>query len=347
MLDDLKLIHERDAQDALGIAEKQAAQYEYSFGFDWAPPEAISDVVVAGMGGSALAAKAFKVVPGIDRPFEVVQDYALPGYVAKNTLLICSSYSGNTEETVSVLEAALADERAARKPMILVVASGGKLKEIADANGLPFIELPSGYQPRHTFGYQFRALAEIFQATSLRVDFIPTLEAAAGQLRSEVTQLVPTVPTNDNRAKQIALECIGKSIVVYGGPLMFPAAYKWKISFNENAKQIAWTDQFSEFNHNEFLGWTKQPVNKPYTVIDLRSNLEHPQIQKRFEITERLLSGMRPAPIVVQAAGTSVLEQLLRTIQLGDFVTLYTALLNGLNPTPVELIEKLKVELTK
>src|SRR6266581_3575150 len=145
MLDDLKMIHERDAQDALGIAEKQAAQYEHNFAFDWSPTEEIHNVVVAGMGGSALAAKAFKVTPGLPLPFEVVQDYDLPGYVGQNTLLICSSYSGNTEETVSVLEAALGDRQNPR-PMIVVVASGGKLQEIAVANGLPFVQLPGGYQ---------------------------------------------------------------------------------------------------------------------------------------------------------------------------------------------------------
>jgi glucose/mannose-6-phosphate isomerase len=134
-------------------------------------------------------------------------------------------------------------------------------------------------------------------------------------------------------------------VVVYAGTKLAPAAYKWKISFNENAKHIAWWDEFSEFNHNEFLGWTEQPEQKPYTVIDLRSNLEHAQIQKRFEITARLLSGKRPDPIVVNAEGADLLEQLLSTIALGDFVTIYTAILSNVNPTPVALIEKLKVEL--
>ena len=128
---------------------------------------------------------------------------------------------------------------------------------------------------------------------------------------------------------------MGKSPVIYAGPKLFPAAYKWKISFNENAKQVAWTNQYPEFNHNEFMGWTKQHVDKTYDVIDLRSKLEHPRVQKRFEVTERLLSGMRPAPIVVEAEGETLLQQLLWVFALGDFVTLYTALLIGLNPAPV------------
>jgi glucose/mannose-6-phosphate isomerase len=128
---------------------------------------------------------------------------------------------------------------------------------------------------------------------------------------------------------------------------MGPAAYKWKISFNENAKQIAWTNQFPEFNHNEFIGWTKQPVDKPYAIVELRSSFEHPRVQKRFEVSGRLLSGLWPNPHIIDAQGESVLEHLLWTILCGDFVSIYTALLNGLNPAPVEFVEKLKLELGK
>lgn len=346
MLDDLQMIHERDGADALGIAEKQPEQYLYDFHFGWEPPRKVFNVVLAGMGGSALAAKAFKQTPGLAVPFEIVQDYELPDVVTAETLCIASSYSGNTEETVSALEAMLSMPEE-RKPMIVVIACGGKLGEIAQANNLPFVQLPGGFQPRHTFGYQYRALAEVFQAAHLQDSFISYLEEIAHKLPGHISKWLPTVHTGDNQAKQIALECLGKSIVVYSGPKFASAAYKWKISFNENAKAIAWWDSFPEFNHNEFLGWTKQPENKPYTVIDLRSSFEHPQVQKRFEVSARLLSGMRPEPIVVTAEGDSLLEQLLSTIAFGDFVSIYLALLGGLNPTPVELIEKFKHELTQ
>jgi glucose/mannose-6-phosphate isomerase len=171
------------------------------------------------------------------------------------------------------------------------------------------------------------------------------LEGSAEYLREVVKPWIATIPTDKNPAKQIALDVIGKSAVVYSGPKLWPAAYKWKISFNENAKHVAWANQYPEFNHNEFMGWTQQPIDKPYAVIDLRSKLEHPRVQKRFEVTERLLSGKRPAPIVVECQGETVLQQLLWTIAFGDFVTIYTALLNGLNPAPVELIEKFKKSL--
>ena len=164
-------------------------------------------------------------------------------------------------------------------------------------------------------------------------------------LKNHLNSFAPTVPTDLNPAKKLALDLIGLSPVIYGGPLMAPAAYKWKISFNENAKNVAWWNELPEFNHNEFMGWASHPIDKPYAVIDLRSSFEHERVQKRFDLTAKLLSGRRPAPHTIQAEGDTLLEQLLYTMALGDFVTLYMALLNGINPTPVELIEKFKAEL--
>lgn len=348
MLDDLKYIHQRDAQDALGIAEKQWQQYQHDFGFAWQPEREIYDVVFAGMGGSSLAAKVFVSWPGLDVPITIVNDYRLPSHVNEHTLVICSSYSGNTEEALSVLDEAMDDSRASEeRPMVVVVASGGKLLEAAQAKQLPFVTLPSGFQPRMTLGYQLRALVEIFEQTPLLGGGLAELEAAAGWLKDQMSVWSPVVPVAKNSAKQLALELMGKSPVIYAGPLLAPAAYKWKISINENAKNVAWCNTLPEFNHNEFLGWTSHPIDKPYAVVDLRSELEHLRTQKRFEVTERLLSGRRPAPEVVQVIGETLLQQLLWTIAYGDFVSLYLALLNGLNPTPVDLIEKFKAELSK
>jgi glucose/mannose-6-phosphate isomerase len=342
MLDDLKLIHERDAQDALGIAEKQWQQLETTFEVSEEKIAGLDNIVYAGMGGSALAALLSLSWPGYSLPFEVVRSYNVPAYVSDKTFFIAASYSGNTEETLSALT-----EAEAQNAHIVVITSGGKLAELAKAKNYPLATIPGGLQPRHAVLYNFRALLTLLEkAGVVKSETIEReVSSAAHFLEDKIKAWLPTVSTAQNQAKQIALECIGKSVVIYGGPLFFPAAYKWKISFNENAKHIAWCNQYSEFNHNEFLGWTKQPVNKPYTVIDLRSNLEHPQIQKRFEISAKLLSGVRPDPIVVTPEGETLLEQLLWTIALGDFVTLYTALLSNINPTPVDLIEKLKKEL--
>lgn len=344
MLDDLKMIHERDAQDALGIAEKEGGQLTIEFELKGhADFGGIQNIVYGGMGGSALAALLLHTWPPISLPFEVVRDYDVPAYVGTNTLFIAASYSGNTEETLSALEQA-----EARGAQVAVIAGGGKLQEIAEAKGYLFAQLPRVEQPRFAVFANFRALLQVLETAGvLHNDFRPQLEKTAAFLGESVQAWKPEVPTGKNPAKQIALDVIGKSVVIYGGPKMWPAAYKWKISFNENAKHVAWWNQYSEFNHNEFIGWTKQPVDKPYAVIDLRSPLENERIQKRFILSERLLSGMRPSPIVVTTTGETILDQLLWVVMLGDFVSLYVALLNGLNPTPVDLVEKLKVELAK
>jgi glucose/mannose-6-phosphate isomerase len=343
MLDDLKLIHERDAQDTLGIAEKQWKQLSDDFAVQTHADFQPENIVYAAMGGSALAALVSQSWPGYTVPFQVVRTYDIPTYVSDKTLFIAASYSGNTEETLSAL--AQAEERGAK---IVIIASGGKLQEIAEAKGYPFALTPKAEQPRYAVYSNLKALLDILEPYDVlsETNTSGALKQAGQYLESVVGQWRADVPTDKNPAKQLAQELIGKSVVVYGGTKFFPAAYKWKISFNENAKQIAWCDEIPEFNHNEFIGWSKQPVDKPYAVIDLRSNLEHPRIQKRFEVIERLLSGMRPAPHIVQAEGQNLLEQLLWMITYGDFVTLYVALLNGLNPAPVDLVEKFKKELT-
>lgn len=350
MLDDLKYIHQRDGQDALGIAEKGWRQYVHKFDIeiswpdkDWRPKA----VAVAGMGGSALAAVAFAKIPGLSIPFEVVRDYDLPGYVDDSHLLVCSSYSGNTEETLSVINQALALPES-KRPRIACISSNGQLQKIAKNQNLTVVSLPSGYQPRFTFGYQYGALAQLFEKVGLVKGLGEQIEQAAEIVKKITQSWRPDVPVKENLAKRIALDLAGKSVVIYSSSQMFPAAYKWKISLNENAKNVAWCNQYPEFNHNEFLGWTSHPTQKPYAIVELKSQHDHPQIQKRFEVSDRLLSGRRPAPIVVDIPkGVSQLEDLMWVVALGDFVSIYLALANNVNPTPVDLIEKLKKDLAK
>jgi glucose/mannose-6-phosphate isomerase len=194
--------------------------------------------------------------------------------------------------------------------------------------------------------YFLAALLQMLEPNGL----VPTgsleeLRKTADWLKDQPAPWRAEVPTKDNAAKQLALELVGKSIVVYSGPKVFPAANKFKICLNENAKNVAWVNYYPEFNHNEFIGWSSHPVDKPYAVVEFRSNLEHPRVQKRFVVSEKLLSGKRPAPEVVVPQGETLLQQLLWMSNFCDFTSLYVALLNGLNPTPVELVEKLKVEL--
>jgi glucose/mannose-6-phosphate isomerase len=343
MLDDLKYIHERDAQDALGIAEKQWQQLSHDFGVSWQPKGEVRNVVLAGMGGSALPGVFVQSWPKLSVPFEIVRNYTLPNYVGPQTLVISSSHSGNTEETL----AALADAEA-RGAQIVVIASGGKLAEQARSKGYSLYKVPGGIQPRMTTFFFLRAFAEIFTSAKLvPPESRDELVKAGEWLKDQVGGWRPDVPTVKNQAKQLAQELMGKTVIVYAGPLMAPAANKWKICMNENAKNLAWWNQYPEFNHNEFIGWTSHPVDKPFAVVELHSNLEHPRVQKRFEVSERLLSGKSPHPQVIDAQGDSVLQQMLWAVSLGDFVSLYLALLNGLNPSPVDLVEKLKTELVK
>jgi len=338
MLDDLKYIHNKDAEDALGVAAKQWEQLETVYDLPDTDFE-VDNIVFAGMGGSALWALLSLTWPGYEVPFEIWRRYDGPAYMSNKTLLIVSSYSGNTEETLSALKAG---EKAGAH--IVVAASGGKLVEIAHEKGYPVALLPKASQPRFGALNGLKSLVTILEKAGLvsTEGAEKTLHETAQFLKAEISNWLPDVPTANNLAKQLALEIAGTSPVIYAGPKMFPAAYKWKISFNENAKNIAWCNEIPEFSHNEFLGWTSHPVDKPYSVIDLRSTFEHGRVQKRFLVTERLLSGQRPAPHVVDAKGDSPLEHLLYCVAFGDFVSLYTALLNGLNPTPVDLIEKMK-----
>jgi glucose/mannose-6-phosphate isomerase len=341
MLDDLQLINQRDPSDALGIAERQWQQLDQKFEIDLESFE-VKNIVYAGMGGSALAALVSRSWPGYDIPFEVTRNYDIPKYVSSSTLFIACSYSGNTEETINAL-----GQAATTGAHICVIAGGGKLIDIAKEKNYPFIVLPKAEQPRYAVLYNLKALIAILEKVGLIDEFSVSKELTetAEFLKTASVKWQATVLTDSNLAKQIAVQVAGKSVVVYAGPKLAPAAYKWKISFNENAKQVAWWNEYPEFNHNEFLGWTEQPPIKPYCVIDLRSNLENERVQRRFAVSAQLLSGRRPEPIIIEAQGESLIEQLLYVIMLGDFSSIYSAILSGINPVPVDLIEKFKKEL--
>ena len=343
MLDDLNYIREKDPQDALGVAAKQWQQLTHNFQVTGDKFHDISNIVLAGMGGSGWPAAYLQSWPGVTLPFEINRNYSIPRYVNQNTLFIASSYSGNTEEVISALGEALD-----RKAQIAVMTSGGRLKEIAKDKKLPLFELPSGTQPRMSSFYFIAALLELL--APLKIVDPKSLEDRkdiSEWLKDKTNSWRPNVPTAKNPAKQLATELMGRTVIVYSGPIMAPAAHKWKISMTENAKNLAWWNQYPELNHNEFTGWTGHPTQKPFAVVEIRSNLEHSRVQKRFLVTERLLSGKRPAPRVVQPQGETIPEQLFWTSMFGDYVSIYLALLNGVNPTPVELVEKFKLAMGK
>ena len=344
MLDDLNVIKQRDPKNALAIAtsEVDQLQFQASIENESVITKDIESIVVAGMGGSALAAGMAKNWLNLNIPFEVVKNYNLPNYVNEKTLVIASSYSGNTEETLEAL--AQAKEKGAQ---IAVIAAGGKLVEIAKENNYPLVTLPASIQPRMAVHYNLRGLVYLFEKYSIVQGKYDEIAAAHDWLKKEVTRWLPEVSEKHNFAKQLAMKAAGKTPVIYAGNVMAPIAYKWKISFNENAKNVAFWNELPEFNHNEFIGWSSHPIEKPFAVFDLLSGFEHYRTLRRFAISDQLLSGQRPKAIKVELAGQSVIEQMLWGGILADFVSIYLAILNGVDPTPVALIEKLKEQLGK
>ena len=345
ILDDINVIKQRDPSGALEIVSEQYKQLLIDLPVNNSDNDGreIKNVVVAGMGGSALAALLLKsvIVNNSKLSFDVVRTYDLPGYVNESTLVVASSYSGNTEETLSAL--AQAETKGAQ---IAILASGGKLIEIANQKGIANVVLPSGTQPRMATFAGLKGLVALLTTFGvLEAGFKERLEGLAGWLEQETSSWRQDSPLENNYAKQLAHQSIGKTPVFYGSPITAPIAYKWKISWNETAKNTAFWNEYPEFNHNEFMGWTSHPIEKPFAVFDIVSGFDHERVKKRFEISDRLLSGQRPKAQTIELRGDDVLAQLLWGANLSDFASTYAGILNGVDPTPVVLIEKLKEEL--
>lgn len=345
MLDDQNVIRQRDRQGALDVAANlyQQAKFDVQVENTEHDGREIKNIVIAGMGGSALAADIAKVLLRyeVDVPLEVVKTYQLPGHVGENTLVIASSHSGNTEETVACLYEAIG-----KGAQIAITATGGKLHDIAKEYGIMFAAMPHDTQPRMAVFYNLRCILALLGKFGFNTNYLlDEISSSSDWLKGESDQWNKALGIEQNYAKQLALQAVGKTPVIYGGSLMAPVAYKWKISWNENAKNVAFCTTYPEFNHNEFIGWTSHPVEKPFVVFDLRSQFDHPQIQKRFELSDRLLSGMRPKSIVIDMQGDTLVKQVLWGCALADYISIYVAILNNIDPTQVDLIEKFKKEL--
>lgn len=346
MLDDLNQIKQRDTKDALGMAGEEASQLAIPLEVRNLPRKTpkIERIVVTGMGGSALAGDMARDWLDLPLPFQVVKDYILPNYVDEKTLVIACSFSGNTEETLS----ALIDAQK-KKAVIVIATSGGKLLETAEKYNLAHVVMPyDGVTPRMFLPTNLRAFLEVFVAYKvLDQGVFKELDEAANNLTDIKEKYGVSVLFKDNLAKQLAWQCAGKTSVFYASSRFRSAAYKWKIAINESGKNTAFCNEYPEFNHNEFMGWASHPIEKPFAVFDLRSSFDHSRVTKRFEISDRLLSGLRPKATVVELEGKTMLEQLIWSNILADYVSAYLGILNGVDPAPVPLIEKLKQELAQ
>jgi len=309
----------------------------------------IRSVVITGLGGSAIGGDMLRAVasPYCDVPIVVNRDYGLPAFVGPQTLVLAVSYSGNTEETLAAYT--VARQRRAR---MVCISSGGELSRRAQADHVPAIGVPGGQPPRASTGYLFFPMIRVLEEAgvlerSLQNDVAETLD-----LVDELSQeLKPQVGFQENAAKTLAAEIFGRVPVIYGAAdYAGVAALRWKTQINENAKCHAFAGTFPEVNHNEILAWEEcRRQARRWVVVFLRDAEEEqatPRMARRVAVTRRLI-GRKATQTEVRSRGSSLMARLFSLIYLGDFASCYLALLNGVDPTVIRGIDRLKAELAK
>jgi len=302
---------------------------------------AASSLVISGLGGSAIGGDLARAIAGnlIKIPLIVNRDYDLPAFANASTLVIACSYSGNTEETLSVYAQAKATGAD-----IVCITSGGSLAELAVNDSFPVVSLPGGLPPRAALGYSLAALLGVLQAKGIVPDMSADVRETVALLRALREKYRPETAAAENPAKQLAAELHDKIVAVYGSSaIMEAAAYRWRSQIAENAKNLAFHHALPEMNHNELVGWLRpEAALKNVGVVFLRDSWDHPQVQKRFDLTRKVIEGKAGFVREVQSEGKSRLARILSVVYLGDFTSLYMAYLNRLDPTPVTVIEAFK-----
>ncbi|MCD6141688.1 bifunctional phosphoglucose/phosphomannose isomerase [Candidatus Bipolaricaulota bacterium] len=337
-LDEERQLQEYDKGGMIAVIEAYPDQCREGIalgdGFRPEIPTGVDKVIVCGMGGSAMAGEVARRFSRV--PVFVNRNYTLPSFAGDGTLIIAVSYSGNTAETISGLDAGLR----ARIPAF-AVSSGGKLEEIARSHGIPHLRVPRGYQPRAAMGYlALSVLRVLAQAGLLRIE--PDWEELIHALESVRDASRAAVPEADNPAKQLARSLYGRIPLFYGTAGNTDlVAMRWKTQVNENSKQPAFWNVIPELNHNEIVGFSDERLRQGLSCVFLENDYDHPENRARIEIMHELLHGKVPA-VVIGADGRSELSQVLSQIHFGDYVSYYLAILNQIDPTPVELIESFK-----
>lgn len=299
-------------------------------------------VMLTGLGGSAAGGDFTRALFEAEGtvPFVVNRDYNVANYVGPNTLVFATSYSGNTEETLSAY-----DDAKKRGAKLVAVTNGGKLAEKAKADGTPLIQIPAGQPPRTALGYLLIPVVYACEKFGLlpQQDY----EAAFSLLEKCATEW--GVEATDNPAKHLAQAMYGKLSVLYGlGSWQAVVANRWKGQVNENAKNMTFANAFPELNHNEILGWVgagEQGVSNWVAVI-LEDGTESAKMKARARVTTSLIEGVCDVHRV-QAKGNSLLQKMVSLTYFGDFVSLYLAALNGVDPENIDSINVLKGELGK
>jgi glucose/mannose-6-phosphate isomerase len=320
-------------REAFKVAKKIAVDY---------PKPA--NIVVAGLGGSAIGGDLLKdwAKNQITVPIEVSREYRLPKYAGKKTLAVICSYSGDTEETLSSYLDALK-----RKCMIFCISSGGALIKYAKKHKVPYLQVPSGMPPRAALPYMLIPQLVLLEKVGLVKGVKEELDETTSSLEKIIQENGPQTPTRDNFAKTVATHVGDTSPVIYGFGFFRSVAQRFKQQFNENSKSAAKWEFFPELNHNEIVGWEGRGEQcKYFSVIFIRDIENEPiEISSRIDITEQIMEQKGLIMFDLKVQGKSILARMLSTILVGDFTSVYLAVLRGVDPTPVKTINLLKAAL--
>jgi glucose/mannose-6-phosphate isomerase len=290
---------------------------------------------VCGMGGSAIGGDLAAAALGdrLTAPMVTVRGYALPSWATPEWTVLCSSYSGGTEETLACFEAA--ETLGARR---LVASTGGPLVDRARETEVPVVGLPGIFQPRAAVAYMVVVAAEVASLAGIAPRVHTEIDAAAAFLSDQAE-------TMQQQAREIAALAAGAVPVIYGADLTAPVARRWKTQVNENAKFPAWWGELPEADHNEILGWSGAVGEERAAAIFLEDRDQHPRVARRFELTAKSIEPGAAAVARVETAGETRLERMLWAVMLGDLVSLELARQRGVDPLPVEAIERFKEEM--
>jgi len=306
----------------------------------WKQPNAVA---VLGMGGSAIGGDLVKEVwaDRINAPVEILRGYDLPAWVGPETLVIASSKSGRTEETLRQLETALA-----RRCPVVCVTAGGALRNVAQAAGLPLAVFPDGAAPRASVGWSIGILAGLLERAGALELEEAEIEAADTAGKAMVARCAPDVATADNPAKQLAWSLVDRFILVSGAGFLAPVARRWKTQLNENSKATAVFEELPEATHNTAVGFEQpESLRDHLGVVFLRSQLDHPRNALRAELIGDLVQTGHIWHTSVEIEGEGRLGQALSGVVLGDYVSVYLAFMYAMDPTPVDVIEHIKEQL--
>jgi glucose/mannose-6-phosphate isomerase len=307
---------------------------------DWDTP---AGLVVAGMGGSAIGGALARAALGdhASRPIFVTRAYGIPTWTTPDTMVMCASYSGETEETLACYESA-----GALGAKRTVVTTGGRLAEMARADGVPVIPLPAGFQPRAAVAYMIVASLEVAALCGVGPRLTAEIDVAASHVEHLVAEWGPDAP-EDSLAKVVARGLFGTTPVIAGAGLTSPIAYRWKTQINENAKQPCFSHELPELDHNELVGWEGANDVGRFSAVFLDDSDAHPRVKQRMELTEQMIAGNAAASFRLETRGETAIERVVSLVLLGDLVSIYLAALRGVDPGPVRMLDELKAALAK